>query len=225
MARIPRAQQIIAGVPHHVILRGNNRRRLFSYENECRLFVEFLRKAIEKTRIKIHSLGLLPNHVHLLGTPLDAPSLSNCIKDVSQRYARHRNIRRQSHGKLFEERFFSVPIQSDEHLAIVTAYIDLNAVKDGYPEDGLWHRWSTFGIHTGRNSLFRVDPEIWTPSDWYTSLGTTQANRQSAYESFAREYLEHKKGIGYLQKLEARWKLENGRVGRRFERPDRSSAL
>src|SRR5690348_13876250 len=121
-----KARLIVPDHPHHVILRGNNRRRLFSYPNDYFAFVRYLGDALEKHGGLLHALTLMTNHIHMLLTP--GESLPKLVHSMSMRHAQRRNRQRDSSGKLFEERYHSFPILGEGQLALTTAYIENNPV-------------------------------------------------------------------------------------------------
>src|SRR5205823_3755859 len=103
-------RDIAPGLPNHFVLRANNRRRLFSYESEYRQFLAFLDDARLKYGCLIHALALLANHLHMMVTPPTVVAGWKLVQSCAQRYAQWRNRRRDGSGKLFEQRFTSVPI-------------------------------------------------------------------------------------------------------------------
>ncbi|UCF47459.1 MAG: transposase, partial [Myxococcales bacterium] len=147
---MPRAaRQVLEGVPHHIVLRGNNRRRLFSYPRDYLFFLALMSGQLTRSNMSAHALCLMPNHVHLLATPFREDALGTFVKRVAQRYAQVRNKRYQTTGKLFEQRYYSRPMKSESHLAIATAYVDLNPVRARLVDDGNEYEWSTHRIHCG----------------------------------------------------------------------------
>jgi len=128
------ARTILPGIPHHVILRGNNRRKLFSYPRDYSHMLHLMGRQIDTNDLALNAFCLMSNHVHLLATPAEETVLARFVKGVAQRYAQIRNRRLQASGKLFEERYYSKAIQSEAHLALATAYIDLNPVRAGISE-------------------------------------------------------------------------------------------
>ena len=180
------ARQVLEGVPHHVVLRGNNRRRLFSYPRDYKFFIWLVSDGLERYSIELNALCLMRNHVHLLLTPLDRMALSAFVKRISQRYAQVRNKRFSTTGKLFEERFYSKPIQSEPHLAIATAYIDLNPVRAGIVNEGAAYVWSTFHVHSGLRCSLGLE-SLWSPTEWYERLGRDPNQRAAAYRAWAAE--------------------------------------
>jgi putative transposase len=222
MARTPRSIQVQPGQPHHIVLRGNNRRRLFSYDNDCRLLLGYMRQSQQEQRVAVHALALLPNHIHVLVTPVSQSSLSGWVKTFAQRYAAHRNQRLGATGKLFEQRFYSKPVVEDTHLSYVTPYIDWNAPKDGHPAFGRWHRWSTYGLHAGCASRFCIPPALWTPSPWYLTLGSDNASRAAEYSQWLHEYCANRKGTHGLPEFDTT--PPHTASGERPRRPDGSPA-
>lgn len=186
--RHPRA--ITPNVPQHLVLRGNNRRRLFSYRWEYLLFLTFLEEAARKHFVFIHALALMMNHIHLLVLPPTAPdATSKFVQLLSQRYAQERNRRRDATGKLFEQRFASFPLLDANAVAMVTAYIDLNPVRAGLVDDPADSPWTTYGLHTGRGDSL-IPPSVWTPSRWYLDLAPTHAERRTVYASWVEQNRE-----------------------------------
>jgi putative transposase len=180
------ARVVVPGMPHHIILRGNNRRRLFSYSSDYKRFLWYLRRAVQTSGVKVHVVSLMPNHIHLVVRPADAAALALFVKLLAQRYAQARNSRRDGSGKLFEARFYCVPILSDEQMAMVTAYVDLNAFRAHTVEDPAAHRWCTYRLHAGLPDS-DIPADLWTPSEWYLSLGATPEARAHRYRQFATE--------------------------------------
>src|SRR5690349_14055646 len=118
---VPRHPRIVVpAVPHHVYLRGNNRRRLFSSAADRQRMLGCLVKGVETSGCAVHQLTLMTNHVHLIVTPPLAKALSTLIHRTCQRYAQARNAARGASGKLFEERYHSKPILDERYLMTTT---------------------------------------------------------------------------------------------------------
>src|SRR5205814_1137098 len=94
---------VVPGLPHHVVHRGNNRRRLFSYPVERSSFLRFVTAAAEDTGCVVHAFCLLDNHVHLIVTPPSQLALSGFVKRWAERFALRRNRQRGGSGKLVEQ--------------------------------------------------------------------------------------------------------------------------
>jgi putative transposase len=176
------ARIVLPGYPHHLILRGNNRRRLVSHPDDHHLLLELMAAARERTECQVHVLCMMTNHLHLVAVPPRQTALSEFVKGFAQRYAWLRNRAHDSTGKLFEERFISIPILSERQLAITTAYIELNPVRAGVVDSPAQYAWSTYGLHT--NGPSALPPHLWTPSQWFASLGRDAAERAHEYAAW-----------------------------------------
>jgi len=219
MPRVPRRLIVIPDHPHHLILRGNNRRRLFSYPREHRFFLKRLLWSSREHGVPVHTNVQMSNHVHLVVTPRDHQQLSRFVGSFAQTYAQYRNRRRGSSGKLFEERYKCIPITSETQMGITAAYIELNPVRArvcGDPED---YRWTTFHEHCGSRGPEPLYSEIWQPSSWYVSLGRDERVRATAY----RDWFEHYRARDDWSRVHGDRRRELDR--KRFERPDRRSAI
>jgi putative transposase len=172
------------------VLRGNNRRRLFSYPRDYLYFASLMDRHLSASELALHVLCLMPNHVHLVLTPFHEIVIGAFIKKVAQRYAQVRNKRYGTTGKLFEQRYYSKPMRSEKHLAVATAYIDLNPVRAHLVEDGNDYEWSTHRIHCGMTCRTRSLSSLWSPSDWYRRLADDPAGQATAYRDWIADCRE-----------------------------------
>jgi putative transposase len=74
-----RARLSVAGIPWHIIQRGNYRSACFYAEEDYQLYLHHLKEQADKFGCAIHAYVLMTNHVHLLLTPdkEDSASLLN----------------------------------------------------------------------------------------------------------------------------------------------------
>jgi putative transposase len=176
MARLPRLA--IAGLPHHVIQRGNNRQLIFRDAEDHIHYLQCLREAAAEHGLAIHAYVLMPNHVHLLVTPAEDASLARVMQSLGRRYVRWFNDRYGRTGTLWEGRFRSAVIESERYLLACSRYIELNPVRAGLAPDPASFPWSSHAHHVGR----RVDPIV-SDHAVYWALGNTPFDRQAQYRS------------------------------------------
>lgn len=213
MPRKPRRDVVLDGCPHHVIVRGNNRRTLFSYPSCYRLFLRLVARASSKVGVQVHAIMLMRNHVHIVVTPHDAEQLARWVKLFAQSYASRRNRARASSGKLFEQRYVAIPIRSEAQLAATIAYVELNPVRARLVDAPEQWQWSTYSLHAGGSSAPEVS-ELWIPHPWWTALGRDTSSRHRVYRELAQ-----------TRDAAARVRDEAPvPYARAPERPDRSSA-
>lgn len=174
MARLPRLT--LAGFPHHVIQRGNNRQPIFSTPADYRFLLELIEESAKKFDVEVHAYVLMSNHFHLLLTPRTADGLPQMMQAIGRSYVRYFNRTQQRSGTLWEGRYKSTLIQSDRYLLACMAYIDLNPVRAALvtaPQD---YPWSSHLHYLG----LRQDKFI-TPHALFWELGNTPFAREAAY--------------------------------------------
>jgi putative transposase len=183
MPRSPRLE--LPGVPLHVIQRGNNRAGCFFGDVDRRLYLRCLAEAAERRGCQVHAYVLMTNHVHLLVTPCETGATGAMMQDVGRRYVRIINTVHRRTGTLWEGRFKSSLVDSENYLLICHKYIELNPVRAGLVSDPGAYRWSSHGHYSANG----VDLVV-TEHPVYLRLGTNRADREAAFRSLFATALE-----------------------------------
>lgn len=126
----------------HVMLRGVGGQVIFEADGDREQFLEALAKAKELSQCEVFAYCLMPNHVHLLVRPQGEP-LSQFMRRLSTRYAQWFNGHHGRVGHLFQDRFRSEPVETDEYLVTVLRYIWNNPVKAGLCKKAVQYAWSS----------------------------------------------------------------------------------
>ncbi len=179
-----RARLVLAGVPVHVIQRGNNRQACFFGEADYRFYLECVAAYAPISGCAVHAYVLMTNHVHLLLTPRTADGPGRLMQRLGQRYVQHVNRTYQRSGTLWEGRYRSCLIQAERHLLATYRYIDLNPVRAGLVADPAGYRWSSHRA----NADGAADPLV-VPDPLYLALGRRASARQAAYRELFRQRL------------------------------------
>ena len=121
---MPRRTRIsLAGLPLHLIQRGNNRSECFFAVEDFRAYLHWLRRYAEGFGVRLHAYVLMTNHVHLLLTP-ERPEQA-CP-------------RRRTCG-----------VHAEDYLLSCMRYIELNPVRAGLTASPELYRWSSYR-HNGQ---------------------------------------------------------------------------
>ena len=176
MARLPRF--VIPGHPQHVIIRGNNRDRIFRADSDYRFYLEKLHQACEKHDCDLHAYVLMDNHVHLLMTPYGKLGISKAIQMVGRYYVQHFNYRYQRTGTLWEGRYKATLIDSERYLLTCYRYIELNPVRAGMVKHPSQYPWSSYPS----NALGQENKHL-NPHPHYLELAESPGLRQAAYRT------------------------------------------
>jgi putative transposase len=180
MARRPRLE--LAGVPLHVIQRGNNRAACFHADADRRLYLRLLGKAAARHRCAIHAYVLMSNHVHLLVTSAAVGAVAGMMQDLGPTYVRLFNEVHQRSGTLWEGRYKSSLIDSETYLLTCHRYIELNPVRAGLVEHPVQYRWSSHAHY----ALGAKDALV-TRHAVFDGLGEDEAARR---RTFATQFSE-----------------------------------
>jgi len=163
-----RARIVIAGIPWHIIQRGNNRNACFYADEDYRRYLETLREQAALHGCAIHAYVLMTNHVHLLLTPAKPESAARLMKHLGQRSVQYINRTYRRSGTLWEGRFRSCLTQTTDYVLSCYRYIELNPVRADMVHHPRDYRWSSYRA----NGEGFMDPVI-TPHDEYLQLGRT----------------------------------------------------
>ena len=143
MPRRPRLST--GGIAYHVLNRRVGRLELFENPSDYSAFEKILAEASHRTGIRIAAYCLMPNHWHLLLWPRTDGELSDVMRWITvthtQRWHAHRHS--AGTGPVYQGRFKSFPVQTDEHFITVARYVERNAVRAKLVERAEEWRWSS----------------------------------------------------------------------------------
>ncbi|MBR6219988.1 MAG: transposase [Clostridia bacterium] len=128
---------------YHVILRGIGRQILFEDVQDNERFLSTVLRYRQELGFGLVAWCMMDNHVHLLIH--DVPDqLDLIMKKIAGSYAIYYNRKYDRFGHLFQDRYMSEAVDSDEYLLTVVRYIHRNPEKAGIAkaED---YRWSSYG--------------------------------------------------------------------------------
>ncbi|MFW6146487.1 MAG: transposase [Planctomycetota bacterium] len=168
------ARIVIPECPHHVVQRGNNRQDVFFVEDDRVVYLSMLGEQAVRFGLTVQGYCLMTNHVHLVVTPAEEPSLAKAIGRTHWLYTRYINRLHGRVGHLWQNRFFSCPLD-EAHLWRAIAYAERNPVRAGMVRMAWRHRWSNAAVHSGER---RTDPSGLLDMAWWWSLQAPEAWRE-----------------------------------------------
>ncbi len=166
----------VAGYPHYVIQRGNDRRSIFADAVDLGRYLDALREVAGQHQLAIHAYVLMPDHVHLLITPADSRAIGVAMQAIGRRYVRWFNDRHQRTGALFEGRYRSTVVEADRYLLACMRDIEQDPVRAAAVEAPDHYSWSSCRHHVG----LAMDPVV-TDHARYWALGNTPFDRHANY--------------------------------------------
>lgn len=145
---MPRIARIIApGYPHHITQRGNNRATVFFDDEDRQTYLKLLAGYTQRHHVQIWAYCLMNNHIHLLAVPETETSLSRGIGLANQMYTQYLNRKLKQSGRIWQNRFFSCVVESEQYLWAVARYIERNPMKAGLATNVEGYRWSSAKAH------------------------------------------------------------------------------
>ena len=158
---------------YHIMLRGINRQQIFEDTEDCCKFLSILKEYKELCNYSIYAYCLMGNHIHLL-LKEGSESLEQIFKRVCGKFVYWYNAKYQRTGHLFQDRFKSEPVDTEEYLQTVLRYIHQNPVKAKLCRRVSDYAYSSYAEYLGSSSF--VDTafilQIW-PMDTFVELNET----------------------------------------------------
>lgn len=180
---MPRMGRVmLANYPHHVVQRGHNRQVVFSAPEDSRRYLDTLAEFKAVFDVKVYAYCLMTNHVHLLLAPSDeVAGLGHLMKRLAGRQTRFHNRLEGRTGTLWESRYKSSPVDTDEYLLACVRYIELNPVRARMVEAPEAYRWSSARHHLGFERCAWLDDD-----PCYLALGDDAMCRFRRYSDFLK---------------------------------------
>lgn len=163
---VPRlARRVFAGLPHHVVQRGNRREDVFFCDADRSAYLDWLHQYCDQARVQVLAYCLMTNHIHVVAVPTSDEGLETAFRPLHTRYAMRLNRRRGSKGHVWQGRFFSSTLD-EAYLWAAIRYVERNPVRAGMVDRAEGYRWSSAPAHCGLG----VDPVLAQDADWLEAL-------------------------------------------------------
>ena len=178
---MPRTARIVLpNCPHHLIQRGHNRSVVFDDDADYHIYLQILSELKAELGFRLFAYCLMTNHVHLVIDPgADSTTIALLMKRLGGRYTQYINRVKKRTGTVWEGRFKSSPIDSNEYLLECCRYADLNPKRAGMVLLPHHYPWSSYNEKIGRRVRWLIDEDL-----CYRSMGGTRQEREEAYRDW-----------------------------------------
>jgi len=166
---------------YHVLNRGVGRMRLFRDEADYAAWERVIEETLALAPMRICAYCWMPNHWHLVLWPQRDGQLSKFMQRVTNRHTQRwqRAKRRVGYGHLYQGRFKSFPVESDEHFYAVVRYVERNALRAGLVERAEQWPWGSLQRQTGQGGAFKLsDWPLPRPSRWTQHVNQPQSKAE-----------------------------------------------
>jgi REP element-mobilizing transposase RayT len=133
---------VLPGRAYHITQRGKRRQQVFFCDTDRQMYLNLLRDHASRAGMQILAYCLMPNHVHVVAVPERVDSLAKGFGRTHNEYARWVHIRERQTRHLWQNRFFSCPLDK-RRFAEALRYVELNPVRAGLVEDPCEWAWSS----------------------------------------------------------------------------------
>ena len=180
-----------ADVVFHVLNRANARRRLFDDDGDYAAFERVLTSACARVSMRLLAYCAMPNHWHLVVWPRQDGDLSRFMNWLTlthtQRWHQHRHS--VGEGHVYQGRFKSFPVETNEYLLTVCRYVERNALRANLVERAEEWRWSSLWHRVRGNTAVTLDAwPVPVGSEWlsYVNRAETEAELKAVRRSVVR---------------------------------------
>src|SRR6476619_5049337 len=171
----------VAGGIYHLVSRGVRKLPVYTDDESRNRFLGLLDETIGRYEWELHAWCLMTNHFHLLVTTIE-PTVSDGMQYLNSCYAQWFDWRHGYEGHVFERRFWSDLLKSDEHFFEAARYIVLNPVRAHLCVTAADWEWSSYRAMVG---LTTKGPKL-SPS-LLNEFGPGLANARKNFAAFIRE--------------------------------------
>lgn len=135
---------------YHIVQRGNERKDIFIYDDDKKMFLDILLKMKNKYNFKLEAYCIMDNHVHLLIND-NGNDISKIVKSINISYAYYFNKKYKRVGHLFQDRFKSELVKDENYLMTLSAYIHNNPIKAGMVKLPEQYKWSSYNCYISKD--------------------------------------------------------------------------
>ncbi|MDR3490496.1 MAG: transposase [Gammaproteobacteria bacterium] len=189
MPRKPRIHY--SGAFYHVMLRGNGGEDIFFDNDDRTKFLSLINEGVNRFNFRVHGFCLMTNHVHLALQVGEIP-LSNIIQNISFRYTRIMNKKRNKIGHLFQGRYKALIVDADNYLLKLIQYIHLNPVRANMVINPGDYRWSS------HNAYLKLSYFSWLTTSYVLRyFSTDERDSLIGYKKFILEPFDQNAAINF----------------------------
>lgn len=152
-----RARQDLPTDYNHLMVHGFGEETIFDTKVKKEKYISLIKA--QNPGLTIYAYVIMDNHAHFLICQ-DPKTISPVMKSVNSSYSNWYKKTFDYKGKVFGDRYKTVPVLTDEHFYEILRYIHLNPYKEGLTDSGLNYPYSSFGEFFGNSSYNLVDEEF-----------------------------------------------------------------
>lgn len=183
----------------HVIMRGNNRERIFRTPADMHAFLSAIDEAHNRYPFTIIAYCIMTNHYHLLIRSPEVP-LDKIMARINRRYSDYYSKKYHHVGRIYEKRYYSKEADGPFALLAISSYIHRNPIDTKKPmvEHLVDYPYSSFPMYCSDDAASKswMDLDL-LPTFLPVGIEKTRHN-YSLYCQLYRQATEEDKKINLL---------------------------
>jgi len=184
MAHRPRPRPQEGGLWYHVGARGVRKLPIVKDDDDRAIFLMNLGEIVERSGWELTAYTLMTNHYHLvLRTP--EPNVAVGMHRLNLIHARAFNKKHGYEGHLFDARYWSEVIDTEDYLFEASRYVLLNPVRAELCQKPSEWPWSSY-----RQTVGLDPPAEYLSLDWLELFDADRRRAQALFRSFVYEGTE-----------------------------------
>jgi putative transposase len=184
MAHRPRPRPQEGGLWYHVGARGVRKLPIVKDDDDRAIFLMNLGEIVERSGWELTAYTLMTNHYHLvLRTP--EPNVAAGMHGLNLIHARAFNKKHGYEGHLFDARYWSEVLDTEDYLFEASRYVLLNPVRAELCQKPSEWPWSSYGQTVGLDP-----PAEYLSLDWLELFDADRGRAQALFRSFVYEGTE-----------------------------------
>ena len=178
-----RSRFATGGYVFHVLNRAVGRQTIFARDADYAAFLNVLDEVRRQVAVRILCYCIMPNHWHLVLWPTGDDDLSAFMQRLTTTHTRrwHKVHETVGNGPLYQGRFKSFPVETDDHYYTVCRYVERNPLRANLVQHAEAWRWSS--LWQWRNDRCDVALAPWPLprfSSWLDYVQTVQSEAELA---------------------------------------------
>jgi putative transposase len=167
----------LGGYVYHVLNRANGRLPIFQKDGDYEAMERILGQALEHVPgMRLLGYCLMPNHWHLVVWPRRDGELSDfghwlTLTHTQRWHAHYHDV---GSGHLYQGRFKSFPVGTEEYFLQVCRYVERNALRAGLVKRAEVWRWSSLWQRENKGSVVLSDWPVPRPDAWVKRVNAVQ---------------------------------------------------
>ena len=150
---------------------------MFRKEADFEAFERVMVETHLRQPIRILSYCVLSNHWHFVAWPEEDGQLTDYFRRLAHTHAMRWRVshRTVGYGHLYQGRFKSFPVQSDDHLLALLRYVERNPLSAGLVERAQLWRWGSLWSRVNGEEAIKALLSPWPverPSNWTARVNT-----------------------------------------------------